>query len=290
MAFFVGNDSETRKAKNENPKILAGILSPYLDEKRHRDESAFADFLLVDSIEMREIFLRYNKNIFIYYLFSEIKEVVRSHAAKEKIIIGYHGNKTHLSCMEDLSKALDDLAEKYTIEFWAIYNVKRYGKWIKNVPQKCKVNHIQWLKEDLTDNLAYCDIGVVPARIPINVNIARFTTRIFSSFFRNWPRYYREDYLMRFKHATNPGRIYPFCQMHIPVVADFLPSNCQMIKDGESGFLVWSKEGWYHALEKLIQSAELRNSMSKNLKNYIDNNCSPEINFNKFLNFISNLK
>ncbi len=290
VALFVGNDSEVRKAKKQNHKILTGIFSPYLDEERHRQESQSADFLLVDSIEMRETFLTYNKNIIIYYVFPEIKESIKNHTDKEKIIIGYHGNKTHLSCADNLSKALDELSQNYDIEFWAIYNVKRYGKWNKNLPKKCTVKHIQWLKEDFRKNLMQCDIGVIPAKTPINLNFGRFSTRILSSFLKNWPRYYWADYLIRFKHATNPGRIYAFSQLGIPVVADFLPSYCQIIKDGESGFLVYSKEGWYSALEKLIKSEELRNTMSKNLKNYIDNNCSPALNFKKLTEFLKNLE
>lgn len=286
IAFFIGNDSEVRKVKKINPKALTGILSPYLDEKKHREESKLADFLLVDSIEMRETFLKYNKNILIYYMFPEIKNVVRDHEEKDKIIIGYHGNKTHLSCMDYLSKALDDLAEKYNIEFWAIYNIKRYGKWKKNLPKKCQVKHIQWSKEDYCEYLLQCDIGIMSAKTPINVNFGRLATRLVSSFLQNWPRYYKADYLIRFKHSTNPSRIYAFSQLSIPVVADFMPSCCQVIQDGYSGFLVYSREGWFNALEKLIIKPELRNQMSQNLKNSINNNCSPKINFNKVLEYV----
>ena len=290
LVIFVGNDSEARKAKQINPKILTGILCPYLDEKRHREESKAADFLLVDSLEMREVFLKYNKNIIVYYIFPETEETARNHIAKDKIIINYHGNKTHLSCMDNLSKALDELALKHNIEFRAIYNIKRYGKWKKNLPKRCPVRHIQWLKEDFRQNLMQSDIGVIPAKVPINLSLGRITTRLISSFFYNWPRYYREDYLLRFKHATNPGRVYVFSQLGIPVVADFMPSYCQIIEDGKSGFLVYSQEGWYNALEKLILSPELRNELSWNLRDFINSNCSPEINFQKLLKFIENLK
>jgi len=286
ISFFIGNDSQVRKVKKINPKALAVILSPYLDEKKHREESKSADFLLVDSIEMRETFLKYNKNIFIYQMFPKIKSLVRNHEKKDKIIISYHGNKTHLSCMDYLSKALDDLTEKYNIEFWAIYNVKRYGKWKKNLPKKCQVRHIQWSKDDYCQYLSQSDIGVVPSKTPINVSLGRLTTRRITSFLKNWPRYYREDYLIRFKHPTNSSRIYAFSQLGIPVVADFMPSCCQVIEDNHSGFLVYSREGWFNALEKLIISSESRNQMSKNLKEYIDNNCSPDINFNRVLEYV----
>lgn len=290
MVFFIGNDSEVEKVKKINPQALTGILAPYLAEKRHQKEAGLADFLLVDSIEMREIFLKYNKNIIIYYIFAEIDGAIRNHLAKDKIIIGYHGNRVHLNCMDYLSKSLDDLAEKYNLEFRAIYNIKRYGKWKKNLPRKCPVKHVQWLKEDFRQHLMQSDIGVIPARVPISLNLGRLATRVISSFFQNWPKYYNTDYLLRFKHSTNPGRVYPFSQLGVPVVADFMPSYCQIIEDGKSGFLVHSREGWRHALEKLIIDPDLRNKMSSNLRNFINNNCSPEINFNNLLKFIENIK
>lgn len=286
LVFFVGYDSEVEKVKKINPQALTGIMCPYLVEKRYRKESKLADFLLVDSIEMRETFLKYNKNIIIYYMFPEVEEVVHNHVAKEKIIIGYHGNKTHLDCMDNFSDTLDKLAAKYNIEFWALYNIKRYGKWKKNLPKKCPIKHIQWLKEDYCKHLMQCDIGLIPAKIPINLTWGKFTTRLISSFARNWPRYSKTNYLLRFKHPTNPGRVYAFSQLGIPVVADFMPSYCQVIQDGKSGFLVGTKEGCYNALEKLIKSPKLRNKMSKNLKEFIDNNCSPEINFKKVIKAI----
>lgn len=289
LILFLPQDSEVKRAKQANPNALVGILSAKIVTKRHRKEARLADFLLVDSIEVRDAFLPYNKNSFIYYMFQEIEEIPKNHTQKGKIIIGYHGNKTHLKCAVDLKKALDELAKKHNIEFWAIYNVRNFGKWRKNRPRKCQVKDIQW-SENYYQHLSQCDIGVCPAKTPINQFRARLLSRPLISFLINPFHYNKWDYLLRFKYATNSGRVYPFSQLHIPVVADFLPSYCQVIQGGYSGFLVCSKEGWYDALEKLIINPELRNKMSKNLKNFIDNNCSPDINFEKLLKFIDLLK
>ncbi|MDP6704227.1 MAG: hypothetical protein QF775_01940, partial [archaeon] len=135
-----------------------------------------------------------------------------------------------------------------------------------------------------------CDIGVVPAKLPLNFTLGRIFSRVLSSFPINWPHYEGTDYLLRFKHATNPGRVYVFSQLRIPVVADFVPSYCQVIQDGHSGYLVYSVEGWYTAIENLIKSAELRTTMSTNLKSFIDSTCSPEKNAERFLTYIDTLK
>ena len=292
LALFVSPDSEVEKAQKTNPNIITGIIDPKTGERRRIKEAELADFLAVTSLEQRDFFLRYNRNIIIYYHFPEIREVSKDHAPKKKIIIGYHGNKIHLNCMIDLSRALDELADKYNIEFWTMYNIKKLGEWEKNLPKKCPVKHIQWSKENYYTYLSQCDIGVVPAKISINLSRGKLASRFLSSFlfFSNWARYNKDDYLVRYKYSTNAGRVYPFSQFHIPVVAEFMPSYCQVIQNKYSGFLVYSREGWYDALEKLIINPDLRNKMSRNIKNFIDNNCSPNINFKNFLKFINTLK
>jgi len=290
LALFMSPDSKVKEAKRKNPNILVGIADPKASSTWKIKEAWLADFLSVTSLEQRDFFLKYNKNIHIYFHFRYIKEIYKNHIDKEKIIIGYHGNKTHLNCMMHISKALDDLSEKYNIEFWAIYNIKNLGKWRKNLPKKCPVKHIQWSKENYYKYLSQTDIGVIPANIPISLKRGKLMNRFLSSFFKNSLRYDRNDYLIRFKYSTGPGRTYPFTQLYIPVVAEFMPSYCQMIQNEQSGFLVYSKEGWYDALEKLIISPNLRNKMSRNLKNFIDNNYSPDINFKNFLNFINKLE
>lgn len=276
LILFMSPDSEVIKAKKINPRALIGIMDPKITIKR-RPEVERADFLMVTSLEQKDFFLKYNKNIFIYYMFPEIESLSKEHKNRNKIIIGYHGNKAHLNYMSDAVKALDRLSDKYIIELWAIYNIKKSTQWKKNLPKKCPVKHIQWSEGIYQSELSKADIGVIPAKIPVKFFLKRFGLK-------------RYDYLIRFKYSNNPGRIYPFSQLGIPVVADFIPSYCQVIQDGKSGFLVYSKEGWYDALEKLILSPELRNQMSRNLKKYINDNCSPGINFRKFLEFIRKIK
>lgn len=284
VSIFMAPDSKVREAKKINPNILCGIFDPKVSLPWQIKEIESADFLIVSSIEQKESLLKYNKNIFIYYMFPDIKEVKKEHIEKDKIIIGYHGNKQHLSAMKDVSWALDKLAKKYDIEFRAIYNIKKLGKWNKNVPKVCPVKHVQWSEETLSSDLINCDIGVVPSVLPAS----RFFSRPLSSFFFNKEGYHNNDYVERFKFSNNPGRIYVFSQLGIPVVTDFTPSACQIIKDGESGFLVGTKEGWYEALKKLINNVKIRNDFSKNLKDNISRSYSVEKNFGQFLAFISN--
>lgn len=221
-AIFMAPDSEVRLAKYQNPKIKCIIFDP---KASRLGEVRAADLLIVSSIEQREFFLRYNKNIRIHYMFPDVKPLKKK--PHNKIIIGYHGNKQHLEEALDLKIALDNLTN---VEFWAIYNIEKLGKWTKNVPEFCPVKHIQWTPE--MKELAYVDIGVVPSLKPV------------------WKL--TNDYVSRYKMSSNPGRLWVFSQLDIPVIADFTPSSCQFIKDGHNGLLVGSSDGWMQAIKTLF--------------------------------------
>ena len=290
LIMFLAPDSEVRKAKRENPNAIVGIMDPKLSRKRYIKEAISADFLAVSSLEQQDIFLKYNKNIIIFNWFPDIRSRKKIHVNKDKIIIGYQGNKIHLNTVyPDLKFALEELARNgYNIEFHAIYNIKKLGLWKIGVPKGVKVKHIQWKKETYCDFLYDCDIGVVVNKVPLAEARGKLFSQILS--FRNPFGYDKNDYLMRFKYPSNPNRFYEFSQLGIPVVTDMYPSACQTINHGESGFLVNSKEAWYLSLEKLTKDADLRNKFSKNLRHYIDNTMSIGINFKKFKSFIASLK
>ena len=275
LALFMAPDSKIREAKKANPKILCGLMDPKMSTKKNELEARAADFLIVSSIEQRDFFLKYNKNIFIYYMFPDVPAFSKTHSQKDKIIIGYHGNKQHLDAMADVSWALDELAKNHNIELWAIYNIEKLGKWTQNCPSVCTVKHIQWFEESLIENLKVCDIGVAPSLIPAG----KFFTHPLLARLWNPVGYSKNDYVSRYKMSNNPGRLYVFSQMGIPVVADFTPSAGQMIQDGVSGRLVGTPEGWKYAIEELIRDSEKRNEMSQNLQKFIHENCSPDKNF-----------
>jgi glycosyltransferase involved in cell wall biosynthesis len=291
VAMFMSPDSKIREVKAVSPKTMCGLFDPKANLVRQRAEARAADFLVVSSLEQKDFFLQFNANIFIYYMFHDVAEVPKVHANKEKIIIGYHGNRQHLHAMKPVTRALDVMAKKYDIEFWAIYNIKKIGKWNMNLPKVCPVKHIQWSPEERVASLSQCDIGIAPSILPLSL-VDRLFARPWRTFvprFFNWEGFNKNDYLLRFKYSNNPGRLYVFSQMHIPVITDFTPSSCELVRDNHSGLLVASEAGWERALEKMITDAEFRKTASDNLKKHIDENFSIDITFNKFVAFVSSL-
>lgn len=283
IAIFMAPDSKIREAKQKNPKLFCILFDPKVSLTWQIKEIQSADLLIVSSIEQKEALLKYNKNIFIYYMFPDTPSIKKEHLNKDQIIIGYHGNKQHLSAMKDVSWALDELAREYSIEFWAIYNIEKLGKWRINIPKLCKIRHIQWSEESVVSELQKCDIGIVPSII----STSGLFSRPLSSFIFNPKGYHSNDYIQRFKFSNNPGRMYVFSQLGIPVITDFTPSACQIIKDRESGMLVGTKEGWLEALRLFTKNTELRKKCALNLEQTI-NTISPDSMFSEFISILKN--
>jgi glycosyltransferase involved in cell wall biosynthesis len=250
-AIFMSPDSEVKYAKSINPKIKCIIFDP---KTNNLEDVRLADELIVSSIEQREFFLKYNQNIKIYYMFPPVPKLETKHERHSSFVVCYHGNKQHLEEMTELTQALDELAKEYPIKLWVVYNIKKLGKWTKNHPKVCPVQHIDWSKTNLNLTASASDIGVVPSLKP------------------TWKL--NNDYVSRYKYSNNPGRIWVFSQLGIPVIADFTPSSCQIIKDGHNGLLVGTKEGWIRAI-KMLFDVELRNKLSYNLRRELKKSPNP---------------
>lgn len=244
--------AELKRAKIENRNLITAIVDPRGSQIDPFVE--YTDFFIIDSIEMNDFFAKYRRPMYKYYEYPKIPLIPKKHTQKDRIIIGYHGNKAHLTAMyPEITSALEALGEKYDIELWAIYNIKNVGVWDIGVPRNINVRHLQWSMSAYEEYLSKVDIGIVPSCMPVKERTR--SKSVVSKFFLD----NKDDYLIKFKMPSNPGRLIIFAQLGIPVVADFLPSNIQFIRDGENGFLAKTTGGWYRALEQLIVSYELRN-------------------------------
>lgn len=291
IALFMSPDSQVRRAKEVNPKIKTGIMDPKIKPSRMAEMHA-ADFLTVTSLEQRDRLLKHNENIFVYFSLPDRPYRPKQHTQKDKIIIGYHGNKEHLMCFQPhISKALDLLSKTHDVELRAIYNIGALGKWRIGLPEKVPVKHIQWSEDVYETEMPQFDIGIANNLIPFNESIAAWATR----FFFKRPRlkgypYNPNDYIYRSKYSSNPGRIYEFTWVGVPVIADYYPSASQVILDGYSGLIANSTEGWHQAMKKMADSAELRQSCSQNSKKFFDTYMSTEHTFNKFNEFLLHIR
>ncbi|HBE89881.1 MAG: hypothetical protein A3E37_00675 [Candidatus Andersenbacteria bacterium RIFCSPHIGHO2_12_FULL_46_9] len=291
LAIFMSPDAAITKAKSQNFAIKICIMNPMTDYPALQRNARAADALIVGSLEQRDEQLKYNHNIFIYYMFPDIKPLLKRHTPKEPIIIGYHGNKEHLiNFSPHVNFALDKLAKHYPVELWLMYNISKLGQVTKRLPHLIKIRHIQWSPDNYHRFLSQSDIGLVNNIIPTPRNYLHLFNQPLTRYFHLNLRPYRaHDTQIRFKYGTNPGRVYVFSQLGIPVISDFAPSMSQVIRDNHSGLIVNSPAGWYDALVKLTTSHQLRQIYSDNLRQNINENFSINHNFRQLNDFLLDL-
>ena len=286
VVLFMGYDPCIAEARAAKPSLKIGVidLRPSSVEK-----SLGADFVIANGVEMQDWLSDYFENIFIYPIYPLLDAPRKTHTTTKPIVIGYHGNKIHLmSIMPYVSAALNKLAESYDLELWVIYNVQGAGRMPFELcdSKNIKIRYIQWEENVYKNILSQVGIGIVPNLIPIQEPLsAKRLIAPLSVLFNP----HDSDLLLRFKCTTNPGRIYVFSQLGIPVVAGYSPSTAQTIQHGVSGYLANSAGGWYRALKSLAGSAELRDQMGRALYEDFWRNVSPDILNQRLVNFIAGL-
>ena len=291
LAIFMSPDAAIQQAKQQNQTIKTCIMNPMTDYPSLQRNARSTDALIVGSLEQRDAQLKYNSNVFIYYMFPDIQPMFKKHAASQPTIIGYHGNKEHLfNFSPHINAALDRLAAEYPVELWLMYNITKLGLVTTRLPRLIKTRHIQWSPANYSQLLSRCDIGLVNNIIPTPRDFLHVVNQPLTRYFNLNLRPYRaHDTQVRFKYSTNPGRVYVFSQLGIPVISDFAPSMSQVIRDDYSGLIVNSSTGWYWAMKKLLLDPPLRQFYSDNLRHTIDTTYAIDGNFRKLNSFLINL-
>lgn len=272
-----------QKIKEVSPKSKIGIIDP----RNHTvyDSTLLCDFLVVDSIEMEDYWSRSKKPIFRYAEYPDIPVIKKRHCDTDVLKVGYHGNQIHLDCMQDtVTPALRNLSDRFKIELIVMYNGSPPTGNESWIPEGVVVKHVQWDMDRYTSHLAQCDIGLVPN------NILHDTSEKSSNSLNRKYNYSSDDYSLRFKMPSNPGRFIVFGKLGIPVVADFYPSALQYLReDLYTGMVACNPSGWEHCLEKLMLSTHLRQKMGDGLQRLVEEEFNFDSQNNKFRKFLGEL-
>lgn len=287
VAIFMADAADCRSVRAANPRIRIGIADPKPSTQQQARE---ADFCIVSSIEQREVFMRLNRNQFIYYMIPDFDAQPVINGASERCRIVYHGNKVHLNgSYQALVPALNELGRKYPIQFDAIYNVASLGPWTmgRPDPRLCPTRDLQWYPDCYKHYLPGADIGVVQNLMPWRQEkLVRRLGMVSRSLLLEGAF----DHVAKYKSSANAGRAFVFGYFGIPVVADAIPSLSDAIVDGHSGRLVLTAEGWYDALEELILHPEKRRQYADNFRTTIDARFAPAVSAGRLVDFIADLE
>ncbi len=255
---YKGDLKELEKAKRENPEIITGVIDPRGSSliEPHLDE---IDIFIVDSIEMSDFWIGLGKPVFLYSEYPDVECITKEHKPKDTIVVAYHGNKLHMEQVNSgVINAIERIGCDHNVELRLVYDHKQLGELEKSLPKGVKVKHIQWHEKVYEEDLSDADIGIVPNLIGKPENMWDYLSIKFK---KN-----KDDYVMKFKMSSNPGRIIVFANLGIPVVTDFYPSALQLIEHGKNGFLACSEGGWYECLKLLINDHALRQDLSDKLQ------------------------
>jgi hypothetical protein len=293
FCFFSDSDISARRLLSINPKLKLGLIDPKLNNKTQEENLKLSHFAIVSSIEQSELAFKYNSNIFINHWFRYLKnpkeyDLNREKSNSQLIDIVYHGNKVHLEAShQTLLPALERLAEQFPIRFVVIYNIQKLGIWKRFVPKNLLIKHEQWHPESYLNTISKSDIGVIPSFTPqINGKISYLINKSSLTILdRKTHNINKNDYSIRFKHNSNPGRLHEYAICSLPVVAEATLSMAQSIEHMDNGFLVLGEEGWYVYLKKLILDSECRRIVGKKLHNSFFEKNSIEQSLTNFLFF-----
>ena len=283
IALFMTYDfNYIERFKRAYPSVKIGMIDPR--SFRVKDATQHCDFLVVDSIEMEDYWRQSNKPIFRYVEYPNVPYVNKDHKNNSTIKIGYHGNLIHLECMaETATVALSNLGTKYDIELLVMHNGSPPNGTEKWYPKNIKVRHIPWSMENYTKELARCDIGLAPNNMIHNIEQMK------KSQTQDRFNFSDDDYSIRFKMPSNPGRYVVFGRLGVPTIADFYPSALRYLTD-DRGLIAHSAAGWEYCIEKLINDVDLRESLSNNLQTFIKDEWDFSVQNKRFLSFLHDIK
>jgi len=282
VALFMTYDHHIiQQVKQRFPNTKIGLIDP----RNHKvyQSTKYCDFLIIDSIEMEDYWRISKKPLFTYVEYPNIPYLQKQHTEKDKITIGYHGNQIHLECMaETVTPALSELGKEYNLELLVMHNGKKPTGRESWYPDNVFVRHVPWSMENYSKELFKSDIGIVPNNLIHNTN-SKIENKTNNNF-----NYSDDDYSLRFKMPSNPGRFVIFGKLNIPVVADFYPSAIKYLQ-GSNGAVACNTAGWYYQLKELINSSSMRQLRGDALQGLIREKFDFEIQNEKFINFLEKI-
>ena len=257
VALFMGGSNDAVHAKKINSNIICGIVDPRLLSV---DQFKGIDILIVNGIESQVFFNANNLTSFVYPVYPDVPSAITNKSINEDgLILGYHGNKVHLEGMfPRITDAIKRLNKEVPIRLFAMYNIKDLGesKLITSDKLGFPVKHIQYSFANYAKYISISDIGLAPQFL--NTRLERFVSYLYKMMRRDG-----YNYFLSYKATTNLGRHFVFCQYGIPVVSDATPSAADFIINGENGFLSYSTDSWFNALQRLSQNEQLRKEIGR---------------------------
>ncbi|MEP6950984.1 MAG: glycosyltransferase family 4 protein [Ginsengibacter sp.] len=208
----------------------------------------YSTIISVGNQYLAEYARKYNKDVRVIPTVVDTEKVHRGLKNQDKIplTIGWTGTFTNFYYLKKVSDTINELKKKYDFVYLIISNKNPQ---LENVEYSYK----EWnFQTEIVDLLSF-HIGIMPL--------------------------YDEDISL----GKCAFKAIQYMSLGIPSVVSPIGANCEVVKNGETGFWAATDEEWYNHLEKLILDKELRIKMGIASQKFIVENYSVKATTKLFL-------
>ena len=170
---------------------------------------------------------------------------------KEQLSLGWTGTFTSAAYLDSIKDILSKTCKKFNLKLILITNFDYH------IPD-IDIEVIRWSKETEIQDLHKIDIGLYP--------------------------------LIRSPWALGKGglKVLQYMSLGIPSISSNFGTAQYIVKDGNNGFLVDTKQEWIDKISLLVNDEELRRQMGNNARKHIESNYSVRAVESLYLDSISN--
>ena len=278
--LLMGYDARPSEIKRSSAKSFVGIIDP-----RPRQKLAFedVDFLLPNGFESWQQWRPFNRPQEYLYL-NELVAIESGsnrvgEGGSDPIRFGYLGNAVHLKRLKEVASAsLREWTTRLPLEVWLYLSSQVEEKDWDWLPVKPRVFSLGG--DSLSEFLRGVDVGLVPQNKPTSNSdrVARLLRRFGSD---------RDNVVdLSFKPTTNPGRLFSFAQVGIPVVVDSTPSVNQIVGSEFREFIAFDGKSWSCAINEVIQRPTERRMFGQALKSIYLEVAQPTVQVDRLLKLV----
>lgn len=173
---------------------------------------------------------------------------------QKKIVLGWIGSPGTTTYLDLLDDVFQDILDKFEGVEIILIGVGKYKFSSK------KISKIPWSYNTEIKELQKFDIGLMP--MPND----------------EWTR------------GKLGCKMLQYMAIGIPSVVSYTPTNAEIVRDGQNGFLVRTKREWIGKLSLLIENRKLRNEIGASGRRTVEELCSVSKNAPRLLNIIESIK
>lgn len=175
---------------------------------------------------------------------------LKQHSDDSQIVVGWTGSHSTLVYLQQVAPVIGELQRNYHFPFLVICNKPATDI----MPDAL---FIKWKEETEVSDLLQMDVGIMP----LSDN--------------EWSK------------GKCGFKLIQYMSLGIPVVASRVGVNGEIVQDGVEGFLCENEAEWQAALQKLLDSPELRKSMGENGRRKVEGAYSIKAFRGKFIDLFS---